>query len=326
MLIPIHSFISDLRLEQDLLRGIKVRRIEQKHRYTEKGAQKFYESYISNPNTESYFGSSLAWNDYLNFFKRYITYADKLQKLAFVLLGCGKVLERDLIKTLHDEGHNLHFIGVDSSHAMLELANENLKDYDFDKMLICADFTEDNFTTEINRVIGSFDKRLFAFLGGTFSVFIPTDIVDTLANIVTDNDMLWVEVLLREDMTERNNLMLFKHFAKRLERSTRIRNDAYPIEKMGIPFENGEMTLETIKEPAVGAINFKYVFLMKKKTRIHFRNEMITLLPDEKIELLNIRAYDSEKLVNFFEEHGFKFISSERKKNRGQFLFQLKEK
>lgn len=52
-----------------------------------------------------------------------------------------------------------------------------------------------------------------------------------------------------------------------------------PLEKIGVPFENGKLTLETYNEKAVGTMVFTFSFLFTKKTVISFRNETIHFLP-----------------------------------------------
>ena len=86
------------------------------------------------------------------------------------------------------------------------------------------------------------------------------------------------------------------------------------------------MLLKTSKEEALWTLLFTFYFLFTKKTIISFRGEIIHFLPNEKIDLLSIRAYHSKTLINFFKEHNFKFIKTNDNKisdelTKSQFLF-----
>jgi len=97
-----------------------------------------------------------------------------------------------------------------------------------------------------------------------------------------------------------------------------------PLRSVGIDPNCGVLNLEMLKEKSVGAILLNFFFLFNKKVVIKARNEVIHFLPEERLDLLNIRAYYPDTLNNFFKEHGFRLVQSKINQNirHGFFIYQ----
>lgn len=318
----IHSLISDSELDVELLDDLKDRILDQKHFYTaEFAADLYYKNRDAKNNT--YFKNSFDINDYLNFFKKNISI--KQENTVLVSLGCGdSSFEKNILDPLKKEGFDFSYIGVDSSRYMLELSVKNLKKSEFKKSLICGDFSSHNFRSEIGYLVNNYKNKVFGLLGGTIGNITPTNIVDTLGNMLKKGDYLWVTLVLRESLNEEHNFEIFNYYANYLTDSVVSQFKFNPLKRLKVPFENGKLVLEMQKEDFIGALKFIFSFEFTKKTSINFRDEKIIILPGEKIELLNNRAYDMNIFKKFFIEHDFKCIAEERKGRRGQILLMKK--
>jgi len=68
---------------------------------------------------------------------------------------------------------------------MLEYAIENLKNVkNVNKTFICADFSANNFRSEMVQLTSSCNKRIFAFFSNTFGNINHTNIIDILYNLL----------------------------------------------------------------------------------------------------------------------------------------------
>jgi len=318
----IHSLISDLDLDLDLLKNIKDRKVDQKHFYTSDEASDIFLKTTENPNPRIQ-----EQRDSRNFFKFYEdNIGNKSRETALISLGCGDAsLDKKILTELSENKYNFVYIGVDSSRSMLEKARENLSKCKFEQVYICSDIGAHNFKSELSAFLGIYSCRVFAFLGGTIGNIMPTNIVDTLINMISKDDYLWVDVVSRDGTDEASDFKLFKVATEYLSDPNEIAFWFNPLKRLGVPFKNGELTVEMLKENSFGALRFKFGFKFYKKTPIEFRGEKITILPEEDIELFNIRVYDSEKFIAFFLEHNFTLMAKLEGESYGQFLFQKKK-
>jgi hypothetical protein len=318
MTAKIHSLISDTDLDIELLDDIKTRVLNQKHFYTSEDAAKlFYNRKANRP----YLENSLQNEDYVRFFKDNALKNDG-EDVALVSLACGDShFERNVLDNIESKDR-LMYIGIDSSRHMLDLSHENFKGCNIKKRFICGDFGSHNFRSEISYLLSKYKRSVFSLLGDTVGNIVPTNISDTLSNILRKGDMLWVTAALREGKDSSDDFKVFNCYVDYLKIPKTVEFYFGPLARVGVPFENGKMIVDMDKEDVIGALRFAFKFEFTKKTIIKFRNESIIILPGEKIELINIRVYDMEDFKNFFIDHGFKCVISERKGNRGQFLFE----
>jgi hypothetical protein len=314
----IHSLISDSELDIELLDDLKDRVLDQKHFYTTESSAKLYYNRRAN---RPYLDNSLNDDDYAQFFIENVLKSKDVDT-ALVSLACGDShFERNIFDRIEDK-HKLMYVGIDSSRHMLDLSADVLKDCDIKKKFICGDFDSHSFRSEISYLLQDYDRTVFSLLGSTVGNIVPTHISDTLSNMLRQGDMLWVTAALREGKTSAADLKAFNCYVDYLKIPKTVEFYFGPLARVGVPFENGKMMVGMEKEGVIGALRFTFKFEFTKKTIIDFRDESIIILPGEKIELINIRVYDPEDFTNFFIEHGLKCVATERKGNRGQFLFQ----
>ena len=316
-----YSLIADLDLDIELLKNLKDRKFDQKHFYTTKESAGLYYKDAKVP--RPYFKGSFKINDYGNFFRENIP--NQKQGAAIISLGCGNAnFEKNIFKKIGDKDPNFIYIGVDSSKHMLELAEKELENVRYQKEFIFADFSSYNFRQEINYLIQSYPNRIFALLGETIVNIMPTNIIDTLTNLLNKGDFLWITVVLRKGLSKENDFEIFKHYKNYLDEPIINAHNFYPLSRLGVDIKDGKMSLSMEEESSVGSLRFIYSFKFNKRIEINFRGEKVIILPGEKMELINIRAYDKSQFENFFIEHGFEVVAEQCKGNKGQFLFRKK--
>ncbi|HNW55677.1 MAG TPA: class I SAM-dependent methyltransferase [bacterium] len=302
---PINSLVSDLELDKEMIDCLKNRGLEQKFLYLDNGAKFYYEAYGRPSEAPSV---DLLVKSYceviINQFK-------KKQHIALISLGCGDASsEKIMLKKLKDEGFNFTYFGVDSSRQMLDLAVKNLAELKIDSQFLCADIVSEDFCGEISQLTDEFDCRGFLFLGGTISNFNQTNIIDSLYSVLKKNDFLFLDIRIRNSLDTTEDLQLFNFYSRYLKDKEIVQWLNRPLRDVGIDTNCGTLNLEMVKEKSIGAILFKFSFLFNKKFVIRLRNDIIHFLPEERVELLHIRAYYPEDLNNFFKEHNFKLAQS----------------
>jgi hypothetical protein len=175
---------------------------------------------------------------------------------------------------------------------------------------LCADIIGEDFRDEIAQLTDDFDCRGFLFLGGTISNVNQTNIIDSLYSVLKKNDLLFLDIRIRNSLDNAEDLQLFNFYAKYLSNQEMVQWLLTPLRNVGIDSNCGTLNLEMVKEKSIGAILFKFFFLFNKKSVIKLRNEVLHFLPEERIELLHIRAYYPDSLTAFFKEHDFKLVES----------------
>ena len=316
---PINSLISDLELDKSLIDCLKNRDLEQKFFYTGEGADFYYQAYDHASNAIPVDFSTEDYYDLL------VKQFKKKQHFALISLGCGDASnELSMLKKLQHDGYNFTYYAVDCSRQMLDLAVNNLSSLGINCQFLCADIIGKDFRDEIAQLTEDFDCRGFLFFGNTISSINQTNIIDSLYSVLKKNDLLFLDLRIRKSLDNYEDLQLFNFYAKYLQNQKMIHWLLSPLCNIGIDTNCGVLNLEMVKEKSDGAILFKFFFLFNKKSVIKLRNEVLHFLPEEKLELLNIRAYYPDILTNFFKEHGFKLIQSkiDQKIRHGFFVYQ----
>ena len=318
----LHTLISDLDLEIELLANLKNRSIEQKQQYIGAGANAYYES---RKMQRPFFKGGLSGEDYTNFIKSYFFQNNQPATSTIISLGCGNASKEKTL-LLSSTDLDINYIGVDSSKEMLDIAKQELEAIEIKKQFICADFSSYNFRQELSSITKQNHPRIFAFLGSTIGNIPLTHIVDTLYNMLLPEDVLWLDVAARPDKSSETDITIFKHYTQYLEQKEYTDFQYSLLNNLGIPLATGEFTLQMIKEDAVGALKFQFGFLFKERVKISLRNESVTFLPGEQMDVGHIRVYDVPSLEKFFWEHEFECIASEIKGNKAQLLFRKAKK
>ena len=324
----IYSLISDQDVEVSFLNDLKNRRLDYKHIFT---GDKTIEIYSRNYSflRPYYKNSEFGERDFLKFFRENILQKiHKQQGLSIISLGCGEAnfgKEKETLKVLSQEDKiPLTYVGIDFSKYMLEFVEDRFSDCDFEKHFVYADFRSYDFRSEIGYLIDKYPNKVFSLLGLTIINFVPTNIVDTLSNMLKKGNYLWLTLTLREGVAKKDDFKIFSYYGEYLKADASTAFKFEPLRIAGVPFKNGKMTLSASEEKSVGALKFTFNFEFSKKTTTKFRKERLTFLPEEKIELIDIRVFDSDVFIEFLKQHGFECLARERKGNYGQFLFRKK--
>jgi uncharacterized SAM-dependent methyltransferase len=249
----------------------------------------------------------IRWADEVAFFKRQ-PFWTKDKRVAFVSLGCGNAgAEKMLLRTLHAEGYHVAYLGVDSSRAMLELAQANLAGETFARTFLLADFSRADFVTALRAFLADFDTCIYAMIGGTFGNFEQGEIAAMLANIIPAGDYLYLDVVPQFPSDEENCRLRERliHLPQNLSGFfMRL------LEKLSIDPASGELSAEEICEDDVGA--FRYTACFRPHETIDFPafDGTVHLDSGECLELLNVRAYDPASLQTFLAGWGFAFLEA----------------
>ena len=316
--MKISKFNSEQELKKEIYKHFKEYKVfKQTAFYVDKGACMYYDL---SPDKKPHL---LALQEkYYPFLKKYCCQGGEGKRVAIISLGCGNAKkEKDILDKIYEDGYNFLFYGVDSSEGMVDLAEKELAGSKFDYKLACADFSKEDFISELKEELSEFDFRLYAFIGCTFGNVEQDYMADILYDMLNEGDKLWMEVAVRSEINERGDITLFERYLKYLDQG--VRRDFYfrPLKEIGIPYENGEMFLSMVKEENLNDLKFIFRFKVLKKTVVCFDGRTVTLLPGTVVDLITIRVYDPDGLVNFFKERNFKFIAKECN-GVGQFLFE----
>lgn len=315
----IHSLLSDLELDEELSINIKKRNIDNKFCYLEEWAEIYYKGVASREKKNKDLYSRKTYDEFIQ------KHLPKKRKIAFISLCCGDGRqEKETLEKLKDQ--DVTYFWVDSSKGMLRLADENLKDIKVKKTFICADILKKNFKEEIQRLTQEFDTRFFCFLWYTFPNQNQTEVTDSIYNILYPWDLIWFDVFIRPDWSQNSDFRIFRRYQDLLKNKEKIKSNSYILQSIGVPLENWEMKMNTEKEESLWAILLHFCFLFNKNTKISYRDEVLHIRKWQEINLLDVRAYEAEKLIKFFEESDFKLVDKEIHKNeselfKGQFLF-----
>ena len=286
-------------LESDYLTEFQQhKRVKQNLFYTTGGAQSFY----------TYRGADIEqikWQDEYAFFARQDFWQPD-QTLAFISLGCGSAgPEQPLLHHAHAQGYQMAYFGVDSSHAMLELAQETLSQEHFARHFIQADFSTDACRQALRALVEHFDTRIIAMLGGTFGNFEQSVIVSILQHTVQPGDYFYLDIVPRYD-SETQDRQLRRRLAQLPQNLSAF--FANLLEKLCIPADAGEVYAEEAKETVVDAWHYAFFFKATRPLTFACSGSQMTLVPGETIELFNVRAYNPAALKTFLGEYGFVFV------------------
>lgn len=257
---------------------------------------------------------------YWLFFHRH--FPSTRQKIALISLGCGNGLsEKQLLLEGKSRGYDISYFGVDSSMAMLEMAKENLADVDMPKQLMCADFGTPRFIEEIQEVTRGCDIRIFAFFEGTIGNVEQDYLADVMADMMRTDDYLWLDVAVRPATDAKTDMELFNRYTTYTQ--TKKMNDLMflPMEQMGMRRDAGKFVLEMVREDNLGALRFKFLFQLTELATLRHKGRRITFLPNSEILLFNIRAYDPQGLIRFFDAREFEPVGNNVDEGGEQFMF-----
>lgn len=346
-MFKIHSVISDVELEEELVKWLKSRNVDQKFAYMGQWAMIHYASTSTNKRS---FDSAIFMDDGVNQFydltvkkkkeKENISHGTEfyakflidnkirsLTPIAIISLGCGNAeKEKELLLQLQRKGKSIVYYGIDASKEMLDLAHDMLQDLSIEKHFIHADITAKKCMTEIINMTKRYKVRVFAFLWWTFANPNQTQLVETLYALLSKNDILRFDVRVATHMTEEKEKLLYDHFLGYYENPNTVKSILYALEMAGVNIENWIPKVACAKEKQIGALQYKFYFLFTEKTVLTYKDTTMVFLPWETIPVMNIRVYEPGILEEFLQQHGFKKIwFTEKEANplfaNAQFLF-----
>jgi hypothetical protein len=279
---------------------LRTKRVPQNLFYVVDGANSFY----------SYRDEDLAkinWRDEYRFFERQSFWSED-QTIAFVSLGCGYAgPEKPLLHTMNDDGYEVDYVGVDSSHAMLELAAENLADHGFDQTFVLGDFGRQGFRDELWGLVSDYDVRIFAMMGGTLGNFDQMWIADMLQDLLRPGDYLYLDVVPLYS-SEKENSRLRSRFAEVPKNLGRFFDDL--LKQLGLSRSEGQIIADESCDDDLNSMCYTFYFEATDSLAFSCAGEDAVLEPGERVELLSIRAYDVPSLKAFFGDRGFDFVDT----------------
>ncbi len=290
----------DVDLERDYLaEDSQNKRIRQNFFYMTGGAAAFY-AY-----RDEDFGE-IRWQDECAFYARQ-PFWQKGVPLAFISLGCGNAgAEKAWLSCTHAEGYEMAYFGVDSSRAMLTLAQQNLAQEAFARSFLLADFSTEVFRRRLHEMTGAFATRVYAMLGGTFGNFEQQEIVKTLAALIAPGDYLYLDVVPRYPSETQDRQL--RDRLSRLPQNLQLFFNSV-LERLGLRSESGEVYGDEIWDERLQAWHYRFFF--KARVSVTLPGvEPVILAPGESLELLNIHAYNPDALKAYMDAQGFAFVDT----------------
>ncbi len=282
-----------------LVEDQQTKKIRQSFFYMTGGASAFY-AYRDEDFRE------IRWQDECAFYDRQ-SFWQKGVPLAFISLGCGNAgAEKAWLSCAHAEGYAVAYFGVDSSRAMLTLAQENLAQETFSRTFLLADFSTEVFRRRLGEMTEAHAARIYAMLGGTFGNFEQQEIAKTLAALIAPGDYLYLDVVPRyasetQDQQLRDRL-------SRLPQNLQLFFDNV-LQRLGLRPEVGEVYGSETWDEGLQAWQYRFFFKAREAVTLPGA-EPVTLAPGESLELLNIRAYDPDALKAYMNAQGFAFVDA----------------
>lgn len=314
----VYNLISDGELIEELSANVRNRNLEQKFLYLSQGASLYNQNKQDNKEVIGGLSKFIEHTDICEFGKKHNISSPT--RTAFISLWCGNAIyEKNLFQNVWHTG--ISYFGVDSSREMLFAASESLAAIDIEKHYICSDFGSNIFRREIGYLTRGFDRRIFTFFSNTFWNINQTNIIDILYNILDPWEMIWLDVCIRKWLSAKDDLEMFNIYKDHLKNPESLRFFANILDEIWIPLENWEFWIQSVLEPWLNAIRLQIYFAFKERTIISIRWDMITILPGEKLKILDIYLYDVEWLIKFFEGHNFILVDQQIKELSGQFIF-----
>ncbi len=285
-------------LEKDYLaefRRTKV--VPQNLFYTAQGAESFYTYRQSDLR-------KICWQDEVEFFAEQ-PFVTPERPLAFISLGCGNAgAEKMLLRALATS-YAVAYFGVDSSRAMLKLAQVTLADETFARHYILADFTHEQFRTKLQSHIASYDVHIYALIGGTFGNFEQHAIADALDQMLRPGEYLYIDVVPKQAGKVDDLRGRFSRLPHNLPRFFEGL-----LEKLGLSPAAGHWVSEEIVENELDTLRYTFFFEPKETVTCHCFGGAMELSPGERIQLMTIRAYDPPSLKAFMAERGFVYVDT----------------
>jgi hypothetical protein len=251
--------------------------------------------------------TQIAWENEARFLESELSRGED-DLWAFVSLGCGNAgPDAGLLRHLVTRHRNWHYYGVDSSEAMLNLAEDNLEPFSCDSHVVLADFCKDEFVMSLEQLLAPYDQRLFAMMGGTFGNFDQDWIADLLKTLVPAGDYLYLDIVPQFSSDDAN--------ASLRERLSHLPDNLHRffvdlLTRLDIPMDRGRLVSDEHPEEGLNAIRFTFSYEAQRPTTITYAQGTLNLLPGDRIELLTIRAYDIEQLIAFMSDRDFYLQSS----------------
>ena len=296
------NFNNDTNQDDELFLNLKQKSLNQKFIYFDTGAEVYYANEFYTPVSE----------EFIQFTRSQViekptseTGSTNSVKTAFVSLGCGNCFEESRI--LAEAKENVTLFAVDSSVSMLKLSEKILANFAFNKVLIEADFTTDAFRENLDDLLKDYQKRVFYFSGFTFCNF-DSGLISLLSKIMQSGDILifYVVTIVKLHMYTKLFIDDSRNALKNREKM-----NAYfePLKKFKIPQNNGKIMMDSFREKDIGSLGFQYYFRFNRKTKISYNGEITEFQQGDKIALQNIRIYDYETFMKFFELKKFKLLA-----------------
>jgi uncharacterized SAM-dependent methyltransferase len=279
---------------------LSKRRVPQNLFYFLNGAGAFY----SYRNAEV---AEIAWQEEVAFFERQALWSEG-QRIAFISLGCGNAApERMLLRHMHNRGHHVLYVGVDSSEAMLEMAMANFEKEPFARAFVQADFSRADFAAKLDDLVGDHELRVFAMIGGTFGNLDQAFVADILTDLIQAKDYLYLDVVPLFDSEERN-----RRLRERLSNVPENLSEFFNrlLGMLGLSLDQGRIVTVESSDEALNTSRFTFYFDPTAEVRVSCFDRETDLHPGERIELMSIRAYDVHSLSVFLADRGFRLIDT----------------
>ncbi len=290
---------STARCKTDYVKALRKEHVIDHHvLYTTDGAHAFYH----------YRGADLEqidWEDEYRFFLQQPFWTHH-GAVALVSLGCGNAdPEKPLLAQLSAEERAVAYVGVDTSRSMLELARHNLSEAGYPRTYVLGDFTTAAFRSAIEPLLAPYETRVYAMIGGTFGNFEQHQIAQALQRLIAPGNYLYLDVVPKTQ-AEQELGALKGRFARLPQNYRRFFTNL--LERLDVPQDAVKIVSQELAEPALDALRTTFFIEPQQEVTLSYFGEPVALAAGERVEVLNIRAYDPVALKAFMADHGFRFV------------------
>lgn len=317
-----------------ILEKLSNLQIPQEILYLKKGAENYYQAYgqsktITQTSKEKFSHSKL---NYISFIGDIIVKKSyESLTINLISLGCGNGFqEKELLAKLLEKGYTISYFGIDNSETMLQLAEENLKEFPISQTFICADFC-----LEVNELKQSLEEKmtnkkenkainLFALMGKTISNFEPAFLLSKLHKLITiqGDNYLWLELFCRysdnfDNQEEKSNPFVLDSLRKRytayLESTFMQTFFLNPLKELGINTDKGKLILLEQEEERYDTKVFEIAFEFEEQEKIRVFKKEFCFLPTQKLVLYPIRNFYLPRFEKLLDNSHFCIVAKEEK-------------
>lgn len=293
-------------LEEELLQGIRLRRIDEKFSFTGKRQANAWFNLCNSPEYEYYRSSKeLLKKTAKDFVSGHQT------DVNVIALGPGNGLKEKIVVEAFQEDHEVSLFFVDISREVLNVAVENVEDNDALQEVFVADLVNFEDIEDLSEYVRDQynPTNFFTLLGNTLGNLSQPLVLETMRNAMAPGEKLLVDVRCKSPkVPNEEELQIAKTIEAYDNPANRERIQGL-LSAAGIEETDGIIDFEFGKDdyfPEMDVI--KKFFRFTQSKTITYRRQTIHFAKNERILVGYANKYSFGFLENLFNSHGLRII------------------